>query len=347
MSITHTLGAIAKWIDGSVRGDASMPISGVNAIADAGPEEITWLADPEYAGQLAGSRAGAVIVPRGFGETRMPAVLVDSPKAAIITVLGRFAPPVPRPAAGVHPTALVAPTARLGKDVAVGPHAVIEERAAIGAGSVIHANAFIGADVILGRDCMIWTGVVIRERCTLGERVVIHPNTTIGADGFGFEYLEGRHVHIPQIGTVVIEDDVEIGANACIDRAKFGATRIGRGTKIDNLVQVAHNVVVGADCLLVAQCGIGGSARLGRGVVLGGKAGVRDHAQLGDGVQGAACCCISKDVPAGTTMVGSPALERQQFVRERAMVRQVPRLIEQLKDLIQRVKQLEAPADDR
>jgi UDP-3-O-[3-hydroxymyristoyl] glucosamine N-acyltransferase len=191
----------------------------------------------------------------------------------------------------------------------------------------------------------MWPGVVIRERCTIGNGVVIHPNTTIGADGFGYQYIDGRHVKIPQIGTVIIEDDVEIGANCAIDRAKFGVTRIGQGSKIDNLVQVAHNVQVGPGCLIVAQCGIAGSARLGKGVVLGGKVGVRDHITLHDGTQVAACACISKDVPAGTTVIGTPAAPHDIWAREQAKIRRLPSLFEQVEALTKRVEQLESTAD--
>jgi UDP-3-O-[3-hydroxymyristoyl] glucosamine N-acyltransferase len=187
--------------------------------------------------------------------------------------------------------------------------------------------------------------VVVRERCTIGQRVIIHPNTTVGSDGFGYQFVQGKHVKIPQIGTVTIEDDVEIGANCAIDRAKFGTTRIGRGTKIDNLVQVAHNVQIGPGCVLVAQCGIGGSARLGQGVVLGGKVGVRDHIVVNDGAKSAACACLSKDVPAGATVFGIPAVEQEQWLRERARVRRLPSLFEQVDALIKRVEQLEATAD--
>jgi UDP-3-O-[3-hydroxymyristoyl] glucosamine N-acyltransferase len=175
--------------------------------------------------------------------------------------------------------------------------------------------------------------------------VVIHPNSTIGADGFGYQFINGRHTKIPQIGTVHIEDDVEIGANSYIDRAKCGATVIGRGTKIDNLVQVAHNVRTGPDCMIVAQTGIAGSARLGRLVVLGGQVGVRDHVTLNDGAQAAACAAISKDVPAGTTVIGMPAVEHEEFVRERAKIRRLPKMAEQLADLVKRVERLEASAD--
>jgi UDP-3-O-[3-hydroxymyristoyl] glucosamine N-acyltransferase len=287
------------------------------------------------------------VVPETFGATPMAAILCEDPALAIATILERFAPVVPRPEPGVHPSAIVAASARLGRDVAVGPCAVIGERAQIGDRSVIHAQVFVGAEVSIGQEVELWPGVVVRERCTISDRVVIHPNTTIGADGFGYQYVDGRHAKIPQIGTVVIEEDVEIGANCAVDRAKFGATQIGRGTKIDNLVQVAHNVQIGPGCMIVAQCGIAGSARLGRGVVLGGKVGIRDHASLGDGAQAAACACISKDVPAGHKVFGSPAIEYDQYIRERGKLRRLPQMADQLKALMERIERLEAATDDQ
>jgi UDP-3-O-[3-hydroxymyristoyl] glucosamine N-acyltransferase len=175
--------------------------------------------------------------------------------------------------------------------------------------------------------------------------VVIHPNTTIGADGFGYEFDGRQHVKIPQIGRVEIEADVEIGANCSVDRAKFGVTRIGAGTKIDNQVQVAHNVQIGAGCVIVAQSGIAGSTRLGRGVVLGGKVGVKDHVVLGDGVQAAACACISKDIPPGSRVIGIPAVDFEQWVRERAKLRRLPQVLDELKNLSERVRRLEGSAD--
>lgn len=342
---SYTLAEIAKWVGGAVRGDAATRISGVAGVEEAGPDQITWLAEERYAGKLAGSRAGAALVPENFGATPMPAVLTANPARAMIAILEKFAPPVPRPPTGVHPSAYVSPSVKLGREVAIGPYVVIGDGARIGDRTVLHGHVYIGEEVTTGKDCEIWPGVVVRERCTLGERVVIHPNTTIGADGFGYQFIEGQHRKIPQIGAVEIGDDVEIGAHCAIDRAKFGATRIGRGTKIDNLVQVAHNVQIGPNCVIVAQCGIAGSTRLGQGVVLGGQVGVRDHVVLHDGVQVAACACISKDVPAGASVIGSPAVEYKQFVRERADVRRLPRMAEQLAQLQERVERLEAAAD--
>ncbi len=345
MSSNYTLAEIAKWVGGAVRGDASRRISGVCGLQEADETHISWLSDEKYAPQLRASRAGAVLVHDKFGETPMPAILVAQPSLAIITILQHFAPPTPRPGPGVRPTACVAASASLGKDVAIGPLTVVGENARIGDRTVLHAQVFLGPDSVIGADCELWPGVVVRERCTLGDRVIIHPNTTIGADGFGYEVVGGRQVKIPQIGGVEIEADVEIGANCTVDRAKFGTTRIGAGTKIDNQVQVAHNVQIGAGCIIVAQTGIAGSTRLGRGVVLGGKVGVKDHVVLGDGVQAAACACISKDLPPGSRVIGSPAEDYEQWVRQRAKVRRLPQLAEEVKALIERVRSLEASTD--
>jgi len=346
MSTSYTLAEIAKWVNGAVRGDASRKITGVSGIEDADSSQITWLSHEKYIPQLKASKAGAVLVPEHFGETPMSAVLTANPTQAVAIILERFAPPVPRPEKGIHPSAVVAESAQIGRNVAIGPHVFVGENAVIGNNVVLHANNYIGADTSIGNDCEIWPGVVIRERCSLGQKVIIHPNTTIGADGYGYEFINGQHQKIPQIGTVQIDDNVEIGANCTIDRAKFGATRIGMGTKIDNLVQVAHNVQIGPHCLIVAQCGIAGSTKLGTAVVLGGKVGVRDHVMINDGARAAACCCISKDVPAGMAVNGIPAVENQQYLREQAKVRQLPKLAEQIKALIRRVEQLETTTDD-
>ncbi|HSW44179.1 MAG TPA: UDP-3-O-(3-hydroxymyristoyl)glucosamine N-acyltransferase [Phycisphaerae bacterium] len=345
MSTGYTLAEIAGWVGGTLRGDAEVRITGVAGIDEADASQITWLVDETYAARLRTSKAGAALAPNGFGQTPMPAILCDKPSLGIIEVLRRFAPAVPRPATGVHPSACVDPTARLGKDVTVGPQCVVGRGARIGDRGVLHAHVFVGSDTIIGADCELWPCVVVRERCTLGDRVIIHPNTTIGSDGFGYEFDGRQHVKIPQIGTVEIEADVEIGANCTVDRAKFGVTRVGAGTKIDNQVQVAHNVQIGGGCIIVAQSGIAGSTRLGRGVVLGGKVGVKDHVVLGDGVQAAACACISKDIPPGSRVIGSPAVDYDQFVRERAKIRRLPQLADEVKNISERVRRLEASAD--
>jgi UDP-3-O-[3-hydroxymyristoyl] glucosamine N-acyltransferase len=345
MSKSLTLAELAKAVGGVVRGDATVRVRGVNGLDEAGPDDITWISHEKYAGRLRFSKAGAVVVDRHYGETPMPAILCDDPSFGMTRILAAFAPPAPQPPPGVHPTAVVAGSAKIGRDARIGPHAVVGERAKIGDRCVLHANVFVGDETELGAECVLWPGAVVRERCTLGKRVVLHPNVTIGADGFGYHYRDGAHHKIPQIGTVEIGDDVEIGASSCVDRAKFGVTRIGAGTKIDNLVQIAHNVEIGPNCIIVAQCGIAGSTRLGQLVVLGGHVGVRDHVALGDGVRAAACCCISKDFPAGTIVNGIPAVENQQYLREQAQVRRLPESAAVLKELVRRVERLESAAN--
>ena len=346
MTHTYTLAELAEAVDGTVRGDATRVLSGVASVDQAGPDEITWVGDARYADKLSTSRAGAVIVPADFGETPMPALLVADPNVTVIGILTLFAPLPDHPPPGVHPTAVVAPSAKLGDSAAVGPHVVVGEGAVIGDRTVCCPNVVIGAETTIGRDCVLWPGVVVRERCQVGNEVVLHPNVTIGADGFGYHFTEGRHVKIPQIGTVVIEDRVEIGAGSCVDRAKYGQTRIGEGSKIDNQVQIAHNVEVGPHCVIVAQTGIAGSATVGAFGVLGGGVGVRDHVHIGERVRAAAFTGITKDVPAGKILNGNPAVDSVQHFREKALIHRLPDYVRLIKELSRRVEQLEAAADD-
>ncbi len=346
MSVTFSLSELAKLVGGAVRGDATRRIAGVAALDEADATHITWVSHERYALRVAASKAGAVAVTPQFGETPMPAILCADPEWAIVQILRRFAPPLPRPATGVHPSAVVADSAQLGKEAAVAPNVVIGDGARVGDRTVLHANVVIGPEVEIGEDCVLWPAVVVRERCRLGDRVILHPHVIIGSDGYGYHLVQGRHEKIPQIGTVLIEDDVEIGAGSCVDRAKFGQTVIGQGTKIDNLVQIAHNVRTGPHCIIVAQSGIAGSTRLGSYVALGGQVGVRDHLALGDRVRAAACCCISKDVPAGMSVNGIPAVDNRQYLREQAQVRRLPEWVRLLKDLAKRVESLETAAND-
>ncbi|UCG33449.1 MAG: UDP-3-O-(3-hydroxymyristoyl)glucosamine N-acyltransferase [Phycisphaerales bacterium] len=342
-----TLAELAKVAGGTVRGPATLPIGGVNTVIDAREDEITWVRGDEFRKKLETSRAGAVVVSPSFGATPMPAVLCEDPELGFLRILERFAPPIPRPPVGIDPAARVAENVTLGGAVAIGPHVVIGERAEIGDRTVLHAGVFVGPDTTVGADCELWAGVVVRERCRLGNRVIIHPNAVIGADGFGYHFTEGRHQKIPQIGSVRIEDDVEIGANSCIDRAKFGVTVIGQGTKIDNLVQVAHNVQIGTHCVLAGQVGLSGSVRLGRYVVLGGQAGVADHIGLGDGVRVAATSLVMRSFPAGKTIGGSPAKEHRDWLREEVQLRRLPEWVAALKDLTRRIERLERAADNQ
>ncbi len=344
MSLTRTLAEIAAAVGAPVAPAGDRVIVGVAALADAGPAEVSMVATDAFARAFTRTRAAAVLADRRVRLPSPPAgtlVLgVDDVDAAVAAVLALFAPPVQRPAAGVHATAVIAPTARLGVGCRVGPHAVVGERTTIGAGCALHAGVVVGDDVVVGDRCDLYPNVVIRERVTLGSRVVVHAGSVIGTDGFGYRWDGTGHAKVPQIGTVVIEDDVEIGSCACVDRAKFGATRIGRGTKIDNLVQVAHNVRIGPHCVIVGQTGIAGSSELGEGVVLGGQTAVRDHIVLGDGAVSAARSAIAKDVPPGQTVSGMPALPHRQSLREQAALRHLPALREEVKRLQEQVNAL-------
>ncbi len=342
-----TLETLAKLVGGEVRGNATKRIAGVAPLQVAGPDELSWASDARQRSKLAGSSAGAVLVSDRFGQTPQPAIVCRNVDHALAQILATFAAPIPGPPVGVDAAAQVDPTAVLGAGVAIGPNVVIGADARIGDDSVLDAGVYIGPGVAIGGQCRLWPNVVVRERCVLGNRVTIHANSVIGADGFGYYFHEGRHERVPHLGGVVIGDDVEIGACACVDRSKTGNTVIGAGVKIDNLVQVAHNVVIGANSVLCAQVGVAGSAQLGDYVVLGGHVGVRDNIVLHDRVQVAACSCVPQDVEAGSKVAGLPAIEFRQYLRENASMRKLPGLVAQVRELLKRVEELEAAADDK
>lgn len=346
MSATYTLRELAERLGGEIRGDDHVTIRGVASIGAATAEHITWIGDTKHGSRLRASRAGAVLVGRDFPETPMPALAVESVDHGLATLLDLFAPPVPRPAPGVHATAVVAESARLGRDAAVGPYAVLEAGVVIGDRTCLYAGVHVGAESTIGADCVLWNHVVIRERCAIGERVILHPHAVIGSDGFGYYFADGKHHKLTHGGRVVIADDVEIGAGSCVDRSKVEQTYIGPGTKIDNLVQVGHNVRIGPHCIVVANTGIGGSAVLGEGVVLAGHVGLRDNIELDDGVRVGACSCVSRDIASGTVS-GIPAVDHAQWLREQAALRKLPDLVTQVRQLAQRVKDLESATNDQ
>ncbi|MCG3127919.1 MAG: UDP-3-O-acylglucosamine N-acyltransferase [Phycisphaerae bacterium] len=337
-------GEIAQRLGGDLRGDAGRRLARVAALDDAGADALSWAHSPRFLKRVGATSAGAVIVPRSHAEPA-PAVLilVDDVEDALCAALEVFGPPPMRVAPGVHPTAIVAASAEI-RDVRVGAGAFVGQRTRIGPDTEIHAGVFIGDDVLIGARCVIWPGVVIRERVRIGERVVIHPNSTIGADGFGYIFRQGRHRKVPHTGTVEIGDDVEIGANSAIDRAKCGVTRVGRGTKIDNCVQIGHNADVGEDCILVAQCGLSGSTTIEHHAILAGQVGVADHVRIGAGAQLAAQAGVPSDVPAGARYGGSPAFEMRTFLRSMMALERLPELQQTVRDLKKRIEQLESAA---
>jgi len=327
-------------------------ITGIASLEDATPDHISYVSSDQYVAALESTKAAAAIAPRRLRipPAWEPRVLrVDDADLAVTKVLQLFAPPVPRPPAGVDQLARVAPTASLGPNAAVGPFTSIGQRTKLGRGCVIHANVFIGDDVTLGDDCEIFPGVVIRERITIGNRVIIHAGSVLGTDGFGYRWDGRQHQKVPQIGTVIIEDDVEIGSCVCIDRAKFSATRVGQGTKIDNLVQIGHNVEIGPHCIIVGQAGLAGSSHLGAGVVLGGQTAVRDHIRMGDGSMAAACSAVAEDVKPKTIVSGTPALPHRQSLREQAALRRLPDLVTHVRKLDEQVQSLlkQPPGPDK
>lgn len=342
-----TAAELARCVGGTLEGDGARVVREVGTLEEAGPEALTWLTGSHLLPRLKESRAGVVLLPP---DCEAPAgrtlIRVADPDLAMCEVLRQLAPPTETVPVGVDSTARVAPGAVV-EGAAIGPQVQVGPRATIGPGTQLHAGVYVGADARIGRECVLWPHVVVRERCTLGDRVIIHANATIGADGFGYHQREGRHVKIPQIGIAVIEDDVEIGAGTCIDRARSGVTRIGRGTKIDNLVQIGHNADIGEDCVIVAQCGISGSTSLGHHVVLGGQVGLIDHLRIGNGVQVAAKSAVFSDIPDGKIYRGIPATEVNLFGRQQVLVRRLPKLSKELRELIRRVERLESAADDR
>lgn len=327
---------IAEQVKGRVSGDGAAVIQGVAGLTDAGPADISFVRDAEKAETLAlfkSSRAGAVFVPKGFNAVGRTVVEVENPIAAFCQVLALIEKENQIRPSGVHPTAVVHASAKIGRDVHIGAHCVIEKDAVIDDGVCLIAQVYVGSRSRVGQNSLLYPQVVVRDGVTIGRNCILHPGAVIGADGYGFYFASGRHNKIPHVGGVIIEDDVEVGANTCIDRGMTGNTVVGRGTKIDNLVQVAHNVEVGPLCLLVSQVGIAGSSKLGAGVVLAGQVGVADHVTIGDGVKVGAQSGIGKDVEKGATMFGTPVRPVTEELKLHSLLRRLPELFKDVRKL--------------
>lgn len=330
---------LAEIIQGRLEGDDELAVTEIASLENATAQSVTFAADERRAGELEISQAAVAIVPEGLPAVQGKTLIrVADVEAAIAALLAAVAPQEDLPAAGVHPSAVISPDAELAAGVAVGPSVVVNAKAKIGKGTVLCAGVKIGRDVVIGENCVLAEGVVMRYGCVVGDRVRIGSNSVVGQDGYGYFFRNGVHNKVIHAGNVVIENDVEIGACSCIDRAKWGSTRIGAGTKIDNLVQVAHNVQIGRGALLVAQVGIAGSAKLGNYVVLGGGAGVRDNITVGDGVQCAAHSAIAQSVPAGKTVAGTPAKEAKEIFRELLALPKLPDLLKQVKRMEKQIQ---------
>ncbi len=340
---------IASRLGGVVEGDGSCEIVAVASLVEARSGDITFLKDTKYARQLATSGASAVLVSREWsGECNKAVVIrVDDPDIAFTTVVSWFAPkPVVREP-GIHETAVVGSGVKLGEGVYIGPWSVVESGAVVGAGCIIEAQVYIGHGVVMGDGCHIYPQVTIREGCVLGKRVVLHSGVRIGGDGYGYTPVpqdDGsiRVDKIPQTGIVELGDDVEIGSNTTIDRARFGRTRVGNSVKIDNLVQLGHNVQIGDYSGIIAQAGIAGSTVIGSGCLIWAQAGLAGHLKVGDGGQVGPKSGLSKDVPAGAYYLGLPAVSRREFGAQMLVPRQLDKLKAKVAELEKRLGEVAA-----
>ncbi len=342
-----TVSQLAERLNAEVIGDGSAEITGVASVESAAGNQITFMAERKRSRGLEHSEAGAVITREPMEGISMAQLVVKDVEAALIETLKMFATEPPPPPVGVDPTARVCESAEIADNVFVGPHVIVGEGVCIGQGSVISAGCQIGRNSKLGRNCRLDGNVVLYHNCTLGDNVVIQANTSVGSTGFGYSFIDGEHRLIPHNGGVVIEDDVEIGANCCIDRAKFGNTIIGRGTKIDNLVQIAHNVIIGEKCVIAALTGIAGSTKIGDGVAIGGHVGISDNVQIGSGAMIAAKSGSFKDIAEGQKVAGIPATESRRAMQIMALNLRFPEIVSQLRSLSSRVKKLEAAKDHK
>lgn len=334
-----TLTELAAFLDGSLINDGKIEINGVTNIEDAGPNDITFAVSPHLEKAMA-SRAAAVIIPDTVTEFPKPAIRSANPRLAFCRLLELFTPPqkVDR---GVHPSAVIGKNVTIGGNVAIMPCAVIADGVIIEENTVIYPHSYVGQESHIGTDCIIYPNVTIRENCRIGSRVLINSGAVVGSEGFGFITVDRKHHKVPQVGNVVIEDDVEIGANVTIDRATTGSTLVKRGSKIDNLVHLAHNVVVGENCLMVAFTGIAGSAKIGNNVTFAGQSGCNGHITIGDNCVFAARTAPISDVPAGSFYAGFPARPHREWIKAEAAVGKLPDLVKKMRELEKRITELE------
>ena len=340
-SLDLTLARIAELVGGKVIGDDSVVIRGLSGIKEAQEGDITFVANPKYISLISSTKASAVITSEDIEDAGKPTIKTDNPSIAFAKLVSHFAPDEGKFELGVHPTAILGKDVKLGKNISIQPYVVVSDGASIGDDTVLQAGVYIGIYSKIGVSCLIHPHVTIRERVTIGSNVIIHSGTVIGSDGFGYATVKGVHYKIPQIGTVFIEDDVEIGANVTIDRARFGKTHIKQGTKIDNLVQIAHNVEIGENSIIVAQSGISGSTNIGKGVILASQSGVVGHISIGDNARVAAQAGVTKSVPEGEVVSGYPAKPHGTAKRINACVQRLPDFYKCIKGLQKKVESLE------
>ncbi len=325
------LGELATRLGGTAAGDPTVEVTGVGTPEQAGRGEIVLAVDAAALERAESGGAAAVLIPESLTPRRLPAIRSGNVRLAFARLLEHFSPP-PAHLPGVHPSAVIGPDAVVAPDASVGPVAVLGARVRVGARSILQAAVVVADDVSIGADCVIYPHVTIREGTVVGDRVILHPGVVLGSDGFGYARGESGPVKIPHLGRVVIEDDVEIGANTTIDRGTLGETRVGRATKVDNLVQIAHNVRIGQAVLIVGQVGIAGSVTIGDGATLAGQAGVPDHLTVGPGATLLARAVPTKDVPAGAVLWGFPARPHREELRLQALLRRLPELVGRIEE---------------
>lgn len=337
-----TTGCLAAKLGAKITGCTESIISGVSGIESATMHQITFATEEKHLLQLYKSEAAAVIVNQFVEDLRIPQIIVPNVNKSLIHTLKLFKPPICPKTESIDPSARIGTNVSLGHNITIEPYVVIEENCIIGDNTIIDSFSKIGRNTIIGANCRIDSNVSIYNDCHIGNQVILQAGVVIGAIGFGYYYYDNNHNLIPHLGTVIIEDFVEIGANSCVDRAKFDATRIGAGTKIDNLVQIGHNTVIGKCCLIAAMTGISGSCRIGDGVVIGGCVGVCDHITIGSKSMVAGKSGIMRDIPPGKKVAGCPATERREALKSMSLIEHLPELNDRIRQMeleIQKTKE--------
>lgn len=343
MFIQKTAAEIAALVQGRLDGECSVQLTGVSSLSEAGVTDVSFLGNEKYRDQVLPSKASVILVPENY-DVPVPAgrawIRCADPSNAFTLVIGLFTPPPVKYAKGIHPTAVIEDGATVAPDTSIGAGVVICAGARIGQGTTILPNCYIGPEAAIGENCLLYPNVTVRERCLLGNRVILHAGVVIGGDGFGYQSGPEGHKKIPQVGIVQIDDDVEIGCNSTVDRARFGRTWIKAGTKIDNLVQIGHNVEIGYHGMIVAQVGIAGSTHLGNFVTMAGQSATAGHLTLGDGVIVMGQSGVSKNLPPRAIVMGTPAMDRLEFAKQAVLIRRVEKLQAQLKEIQAQLKEI-------